>query len=419
MAKKRRTKKLGNKNAFSKAVKKSKKLRTLKQPKKKIKTDPTWDLERDGVTFSLMNQFLNCRHRTHMRYVQGWTSKHVNLPLEFGNIIHMMDEAHDRGFPINHIPVNYVKSRNNATEKAIRDLAFLAASCYPIYQGYINFWNENPSIRYKKKDIYAKNIKWIGKEKIFDVTHRMPSGMKIKLTGRRDGLFQFSPENRNRVFETKTKQKVDEYGIEKALNDDMQSLFYCYATQLECNGVIPAGFLYNLIRRPSLKPRVNDTPTDYAARIEEDIAKRPSWYYMRWSVDITEETISTFIARQLNPVLFQIVTWWNSIKKNKDLDPWSTIVPCSYCESINGGTEEYNNCSNCGGSREVSIPNPHHWCRPINLYDSGNGVQPSQTDFFDPITHNSYLNYYQRDVAFIELTDNEDVTQYVVDPKSR
>ena len=58
------------------------------------KTDDSnkfYDPSRDGVTFSLLSTFLDCREKARL-YLQGWTPRSSSMALTFGSIIHKIDE---------------------------------------------------------------------------------------------------------------------------------------------------------------------------------------------------------------------------------------------------------------------------------------------------------------------------------------
>jgi hypothetical protein len=324
---------------------KGKKLKSIRSKKRKPRVDPMWDLERDGITYSMISQFLGCRHRFHVANVQGWKPRKISFPLEFGNIFHLMDEAVDKGIDIELMPklaTNYVtvRSQESVDPQELQELSMMAAICAVTFKQYKKFWTEHWSLEQSGKRYYSDKFHWIEKEAPFDQNYRMPNGRVVKLRGKRDGAFQLARGSTgNWLFETKTKGDIDEQGLSQGLHKDMQTGLYLLSMQLQY-GKCPSGLIYNVIRRTRLKPREGrvlksgerqgkDSPASFAARVEEDIIKRPEFYFHRWSRPIVPLELQEFQQRQLDPILFQICTWWDSIKRNP-MSPFET--KCLVCE---------------------------------------------------------------------------------------
>ena len=64
---------------------------TVRNPNKrksKNKPSPTWDLYRDGITYSLLSKFFVCRERFRLSTVEGWSETGLQSGLEFGSAFH-------------------------------------------------------------------------------------------------------------------------------------------------------------------------------------------------------------------------------------------------------------------------------------------------------------------------------------------
>ena len=68
-----------------------------KRRKGNQKIESLWDPYRDGITYSLLSKFMGCRERTRLSYVEGWISKNFSVPLEFGNLFHLLKEVRYSG----------------------------------------------------------------------------------------------------------------------------------------------------------------------------------------------------------------------------------------------------------------------------------------------------------------------------------
>jgi len=423
---KRKTKKM---KSFLNATKshKKKKLGALRNQKSKRRVDPLWTPEQ-GISYSLLTKFMCCRQRFHLSSVQGWKPKGINIALEFGNMFHLMTEAQDMGISLDQMPTivnNYLKPRledPNSDEFKLRDLSMMAGVCIVTFQEYVKYWESHYSIEIKKGstsvDVLENEFNWIAKEQAFKFEYKLPDGTKVNLVGKQDGEFSIKKLAKmgRWLFETKTKGDIDEYGITKGLHKDMQTGLYMTAMQHN-NRAIPAGVLYNCIRRTRLKPRVKDTPIMFADRVREDIQKRPEFYFYRWSRLITEKELDEFQRYTLNPALFQVMQWWNSIKGNP-MDPFST--PCKECggtgqdmsylaDTSNKKAKDF--CPACDGKGNVH--NLLHFERPFGAYD---GFQHSQRgEFFEIVTDNNFLPFEQKEHAFPELQDDDSVNHYLQD----
>jgi hypothetical protein len=450
-------KRKSNLTSFKDAMKSKvgdKKLRKLSFNKRNPKVDPMWDLDRDGITYSTMSKFMNCRERFRLSVVEGWQPKKINLPLEFGNVFHLFTEARLQGMDpedMEFIGVNYIRERaedDAADSETVQELNQLLFVSHVTYIEYCKYWEATPSFKDGNKNIYDRDIDWIGKETPFDINHRMPNGRVIRLRGKRDGdFYRRRGQKEPYLLETKTKGNIDEMGIRDSLFKDMQTGLYLYSMQKDYR-LTPAGCLYNVIRRAQLKPRKDEPPRAFADRVQKDIQLRPEWYFMRWRVEIEEGDIQRFIDRMLNPILHQICQWWDSVKKNP-LDPWTTeqevsvIVPTEDCKTCKGYgdlvSEKKNGkqtgrhlpaskrnldkhaigggcigiCPDCGPQREtIKVPNPHHYERPFGAYD---GMMHSQRgDFFEIMTNKNYYLYKRRKYTFPELDDPiNDISKYL------
>jgi hypothetical protein len=289
------------------------------------------------------------------------------------------------------IGVNYANARAEKGELSnagMEDLHRIAAVAYVTFVEYVNYWESLPSVRFDKKDYYERDFQWVGKEIPFEFYYELPNGRKVLLKGKKDGVFNLNRQTEGKwLLENKTKGDIDEDGIRHGLKRDLQTGLYLTALQHQSNGVVPKGFLYNVIRRTRLKPRVADTPKSFADRVQEDIQKRPEFYFMRWDVKVDQYDIDNFKRTILDPSLHQLITWWDSIKK-KPMDPFVTVME---------------------DGKEVA--NLEHFERAFGCYDSMGHSQ--RGEYFEIITDNNYHNYKQAEHVFPELEMEDDLDTYL------
>ena len=387
--------------------------------KRKPRTSPLWTPEQ-GISYSQLGSKHTCDHRFHLSEVQGWQPTSINLPLEFGNMFHHMDEAFGDGYDertLIRIPTNYVKiqaKERSMTDDEFKSLSFTAAMVGVTYIEYIKHWKENPSFELEGKDRYEKSFKWIEREGSFRIPHHTPTFGKIDLRGKRDGAFRVYGVKGAWLLETKTKGNIDPSAIEQSLHKDLQTGIYMTAMQHEMKEK-PRGVLYNVVRRSALKPRIKDTPEMYGQRVQEHIQSDPWHYFHRFKREITQQELDDFIAYTLNPEIHKLMVWWRSIEK-KPMDPFHT--DCERClgkgkwrdrATKRKGTTEFIKCKTCNGSGRV--PNPWHSIRAFEQYDAiSRGMRG---DFFDIICNEDYSRYCVRDVAYPELENNDCAVDYM------
>lgn len=327
-----------------------------------------------GISHSFISKWLGCRERARLASVEGWRPIGFNVPLEFGNIFHLMKEFYyesylkQNGFnDTNKIADSYVTSRainKNLSSQEINDLEKLSGIVKITFKEYVKHWRSttwDADSKYTDKD-----TKWASTEEDFRVPYRLPNGTVVRLTGSIDGTFLHPSTGAPMILENKTKGRIDKDQYVELLAQDNQTLLYtlCYFLK---NGVLPQGTLYNIIRVTNMKPHKGESATDYAERVGTDIRSRPEHYFMRWETTIDMDDLERYMDQTLNPILLGIVKWWESIKKN----------PQRPFEDENGN------------------PNPEHWVRPFGMY-AGSPLDIAN-EFKEIILYNDYSNYELRE----------------------
>lgn len=293
---------------------------------------PLWDYTK-GITQSGLEKFLACREQFALGYIEGWTPRAFSTPLEFGSMIHFMLEQQFTGKEPVAIARAVTKSYHDTRKKTLDGLSYdalqlaltNAAVLFPLYVKY-----------YEEED--AK-YNWIQREHVFKLPHKFePIGFtelpeskpglrlwgpiqEIVLTGMRDGEYR-NAKGQLGLFETKTKSSIDDIAIQDGLRADFQTMLYLYSLKREY-AESPTEILYNVIRRPQLRLKQNEPLDVYGKRLAEDIQARPDWYFRRFEVTVLLEDIETFIETTLDPVLRQLLVWWESIK-DSPFDRWGS-----------------------------------------------------------------------------------------------
>tara|TARA_R110002020_G_scaffold115383_2_gene265299 strand:+ start:65 stop:1075 length:1011 start_codon:yes stop_codon:yes gene_type:complete len=335
MAKKKRKKR---KKTFAQTINKRKK--------------PFRNVVEDGVTYSFLDEWLLDREQARLSYVEGWSSKGLAVPLDFGLAFHDCLEwvAKGRSPKTIHKKViaPYLEKRLGGKNKLRPDevikLTELLRSVEVVFQEYASYWEK-----------YDADMQYIYQEKSFKVDHTLPSGKDMPLRGRWDAVYK--ENGKIWLMENKTKGQIDEEGILASLPFDLQTMLYVHTLQ-EHLGQKVEGVLYNVIRRPGLRRRKTEQIGEFIDRIQDDVVKRPQHYFMRWRVEFLSEDIKTWVSKSLNPILEQVMQWWESIQNNP-FEPWDS---------------------------------PLHYQNPTALF-----TRYGRSRYFDLITKNTSVGLYQRE----------------------
>lgn len=337
------------------------------RPRKPVKAkassrsvESLWDLDRDGLTYSLLSKFVVCPERFRLAAVEGYSESGLRKALEFGNAFHHALEKS---------PQPYAKSVMDYQRKLLEgtsihptqreELEILMAQVEGVLHGYERIWATDHA-----------SMQFIHREQVFDVPYQLdmqPGVRTIRLRGKWDGVYREAKDfNRPWLFETKTKSDIDSDGLQRTLPQDLQTMLYVTTLETVLREPI-AGVLYNVIRRPSIYVRKGESIQQYANRLKEDVILRPNFYYHRFVVTLEQGDVVDWRKRCFDPLLRHVVRWWDSVKKNP-FDPWAS---------------------------------PYHYRRPFGIYD---GLADGRRgDYFDYFTTGSMSGLRRTHTVFPEL----------------
>lgn len=323
--------------------------------RRKKRSKPAWDLYRDGISYSLLSRFVNCRERFRIYTVEGLKPAETSDSMDFGTMFHSLLEEHSKGRNLAYLKRKlYQESGNDIEKRAMVD------QCLLVFKFYEETWKENDA-----------NRKYISQEEVFRVPVHLPSGRKIDLRGRYDEIYREA--GGIWLQENKTKSQIDEVALSNILAHDLQTMLYSYTIKLLYKEE-PRGVLYNVIRRPLLKQKQKETNLEFLQRIEQDIQSRPEHYFVRFRTEFGDGDIDRFTKRTLFPLLESVCVWWDSIKANP-FNPWT---------------------------QEDGSTNLHHYERPFGVYDS---FRNGKGDYFDLITRGVETGLVRVETVFPELEE--------------
>lgn len=278
----------------------------------------------DGITYSLLCKFLCCPERFRLQAVEGlrepWPWKHA---VEYGSMFHAAMEASDGDKSWKPALQKYyheLLGKYPANEQDITKWYMLCCMQFPIY---LKHW-ENHETQKTRKTIFEE------KPFRFYYCHN-PSidpafGPKAhpehftSLRGKLDCAFQ--RQGFIYLQENKTKGEIDQEGISKTINQNLQTMMYHIALR----DLLPAtdhkrisGTLYNVIRRPlsdrfALRQGKKEQLKAFIERVGKKIASEPERHFFRWTVPVGDRHIQAFKTETFNPILRWLCEWWESIK---------------------------------------------------------------------------------------------------------
>jgi hypothetical protein len=287
--------------------------------------------ERDGVTFSLLTSWKNCRERARL-FLNGWTSKQNSLGMVFGSLTHAVNQymyQDVRAGMLTELPSErYIqrlcrrvetawKEENpRADAESLQYLEFSMILLEALMPQYFRYW---------KKDF---QLLWDRVESEFKVAiaieHPRHHGKFLKtfVRGKMDGSYRRTAKGRPWLFETKTKSNLGEKGegdLADILPHELQANIYLlHLWWLE--KVLPEGLLYNIIRRPGLRQKKSESVLKYARRVAEDIRKRPEYYFVRMQMSVSKKDLERN-ELELRDMVSDFILWWNGLAghyKNSD-----------------------------------------------------------------------------------------------------
>ena len=275
----------------------------------------------EGISQSMIQNYLSCRERFRIRIILGLSEPDsFRHQLEYGNMWHLCEEH-----------------REGDWKTHLKDFCRNLCDKYPTQQREINKWYNVCIIQFEVYLGFVKDSRrYIFTEQKIAVKYTLPSGREILLRGMIDGGFKRT--GKVWIQENKCRGQVDEYATTAQLGMDMQTLIYRIGYDLAIQqGQLPKikekvhGVYYNVIRRPlsggkgSIRPhkakktKTKFTPEEsmesFYERLRKDyLEKEPEYFFLQWEVPISSGEIKEFKERFLNPILENILDdfeWWS------------------------------------------------------------------------------------------------------------
>ena len=265
--------------------------------KLKIKSSlPLWKLE-DGITQSMLGEFLSCRRKATLSYKKGLSSQYTSNAITFGSLFHAALEQiyqTDAIVVYDKLIDSLLKDYKKEVSKE-RIWTFEDEENQVLNEGYLKILIPAYIDHYRKID---NNKTWFYIEKEFK--NKWVSN--IVLRGKYDRICRSNGEIW--IYDTKTKSRIDPE-IQNRLSFDLQIMFYMLNYSLEFDKT-PVGFVYDQIKRPALRKGSQETMKKFMQRVEASIDDS---YFQRIRVPIGRGELVRWIENEFTPMIEDFVNW--------------------------------------------------------------------------------------------------------------
>lgn len=271
---------------------------------------PFWALDTHGVSQGMLMEFLACRERARLGYIEGYTPMGTSNALTFGELFHSTLEGVYKHIKEGKDVTNpkYLESAVRSTLEEYKERINSERVWTPedeqnhqLNTGYLLILVPAYVKKYFEKD---SKQKWLIVEDDFKNKYSI-DGMDAILKGRYDQAYQ-NKHGEVWIKEMKTKGRIDPT-IQDRLSFDFQAMFYILNYWLEFQ-VVPTGFVYDIILRPTLRQKKNENLKSFIERVRRDVDDS---YFMRIRMHITPKELDEWVKKDFKPILRDFLTWAN------------------------------------------------------------------------------------------------------------
>jgi len=295
--------------------------RNINSVRQKPLSSPAWKGPLvDGVSQSMICDYLACKERFRVRVIEGLSSPDsFNVSIEFGHMWHLCEEMFSAGKdwigPLTDYAAELSKRYRQEQSQVLKWYNVVKLH-FPIYLGY---WSNQED---------EKHIEPLLQEVVFKVEYPLQNGKVAFIRGKMDGV-DLIPGDGIYLKENKTKSKIDVQSIERQLTNDMQVMTYLTAL----HKIRPSdwteeikGVRYNVIRRPlsggkgSIRPhqptknRPGESMEEFYERLIGVILDDVDNYFERWKCLVGPNELNKFQSQTLDPVINNLADdyeWWS------------------------------------------------------------------------------------------------------------
>jgi len=272
----------------------------------------------DLLTSTSLATMRRCPRQYLLRYQHGWTRDRVRDVFRFGSAYHAGLEAHNRGadaLESAHIACRvYSLIPEWVTDEEAWQIE--AAQVGELVRGHI--W------RYGTDERTV-----IAAETTFKLPIVSPWTRKRSRSLRLAGKIDCISQRGLRLFidEYKTAGEEIDAGAEywSRLRFDQQISIYMLAARAMGHAV--ESVMYDVVRKPCIRQRKNESVQDYRQRLHDDIRERPDWYYQRKEIARTDADLAE-VRRDLWTQAEQLLDMRRNGRWYRNVN----AMNCNHCE---------------------------------------------------------------------------------------
>lgn len=222
-------------------------------------------------TVSRLKTYQVCPYKEMLRYREKLAPINGRIALAFGTAIHKGLETRDIDQALNTLITDYPMNQEEADEQDIASVTVRA-----LLEGFFNLF---PTFNEHKPEF----------EFMMPMRTSHGKSTTLSIAGKLDDLVKI--DGRWWIVEYKTASRLDASYFDR-LYVDSQIAMYMYA--MELLGYDPAGVIYRVIRKPSLRRGQKESLEGFLERLRKDIEERPDFYYTERQLYRTKDDLAEF-----------------------------------------------------------------------------------------------------------------------------
>ena len=269
-------------------------------------------MQRERLTASGLATLTSCMRKYFLRYELGLQHNSEAAALTFGSAWHRAMESRWHG-----------KSAEEALSDAVGEIQPLdelqVATLTGLLTGYYKCYDHDP-------------IKELQSEQEF--LFPLAGSRTFDVAGKIDGL-GIHEDGRPLLLEHKTTSDSVEPDSDYWLRLRCNSQIHQYVHAARTCGTNVELILYDVVRKPSIRQKANETVEEYGQRLTEDAITRPEFYFARREVGVLDQDIEEFIVQRLELARLILALRRASQKTAKPSQAWPrncSAMSCRMCD---------------------------------------------------------------------------------------
>lgn len=243
--------------------------------------------QKDIWTVSRLKCYQTCPYKQMLRYHMELVPISGRSTLVFGTAIHKGLETRDIDEAIKVLIKDYPKDQEEADAQDVASATVRALlECY--FRIYPPFEVHKPELKFEMPMLTGKQQK----------------STILSIAGKLDDLV--FEDGRWWIVEYKTATRLDGSYFDRLYVDSQITMYMSAMMRLGYN---PAGVIYRVIRKPSIRKGQKETIPAFIERLEADISERPEFYFMERKLYRSTEDIAEFETMLYNEAQQERKLW--------------------------------------------------------------------------------------------------------------